>query len=254
MRPARRWPSAMALPLALDLSGFKDYALRSFLLDRLRVPETVASSSHAESAQKPEANFARAKWKAADRSRACKGPACRSLRRQPTNIASRIFIMTRPSRRWVRKRHCSAISRASVTSARSREACGTGFLPASRWATPLRPRLRGSKPARLPVSVHVRRGDYLNPGTAEVSRYSWASPITARLWPASKAVSRSERGAIRLFRRCRCGRASAEFRAEVASESRLRRPGAAVGGYGADGALPAPRDCQQLLQLVGRLA
>ncbi len=50
--------------LALDLSGFKDYALRSFLLDRLRVPETIASWSQAEPAQKPEANFARAKWKA----------------------------------------------------------------------------------------------------------------------------------------------------------------------------------------------
>ena len=51
------------VPLALDISGFRDYALRPFLLDRLLVPEAI-TAVQAEPAEKPEINFRRAKWKA----------------------------------------------------------------------------------------------------------------------------------------------------------------------------------------------
>ncbi len=73
------------VPLALDLSGFRNYARRSFLLDRLRVPEAVALPSQAEPTQKPEINFARAKWKAADRS-----PARESRPAEACAVAERI--------------------------------------------------------------------------------------------------------------------------------------------------------------------
>src|SRR3984885_10285921 len=50
------------VPLALDISGFRSYALRPFLLDRLLVPEAV-TSAQAEPAEKVEENFTRARWK-----------------------------------------------------------------------------------------------------------------------------------------------------------------------------------------------
>ncbi len=84
------------------------------------------------------------------------------------NIASRIFTTIRPSRRSVPEFRCSAISRASATSIRLQETCATGFLPANHWATPPRPHCKRIETSRLPVSVHVRRGDYLKPGTHEV--------------------------------------------------------------------------------------
>ena len=43
------------VPLALDISGFRDYALRPFLLDRLLVPEAI-TSVQAKPAEKPEIN------------------------------------------------------------------------------------------------------------------------------------------------------------------------------------------------------
>src|SRR5579864_3555413 len=48
--------------LALDLSGFRNYALRSFLLDRLRVPEAGAAIAAEASAAKPAHHFARSLW------------------------------------------------------------------------------------------------------------------------------------------------------------------------------------------------
>src|SRR5579872_6368077 len=50
------------VPLALDISGFRNYALRPFLLDRLLVPEAIAMPQ-TEPAQKPPADYERAKWK-----------------------------------------------------------------------------------------------------------------------------------------------------------------------------------------------
>jgi hypothetical protein len=47
------------VPLALDISGFRNYALRPFLLDRLRLPEAV-TAVRAEPAERPEINFTRA--------------------------------------------------------------------------------------------------------------------------------------------------------------------------------------------------
>ena len=47
--------------LALDLSGFRNYPLRSFLLDRLCVPE--ADLAIASEAGRPDGNFVRSRWK-----------------------------------------------------------------------------------------------------------------------------------------------------------------------------------------------
>jgi hypothetical protein len=44
--------------LALDLSGFRNYALRSFLLDRLCVPEAELAG-----AERPADHFVRSLWK-----------------------------------------------------------------------------------------------------------------------------------------------------------------------------------------------
>ena len=61
------------VPLALDISGFRDYALRPFLLDRLLVPEAMTSVRQAEPAEKPEEQFYARQMEGADRSPAREG-------------------------------------------------------------------------------------------------------------------------------------------------------------------------------------
>jgi hypothetical protein len=152
--------------LALDLSGFKDYTLRSFLLDQLRIPETIASSPHVEPAQKPEENFARAKWKAR---------------------IDRLLVKTgmpklTPSPNEYREPHfhydpafeALGPQMALFGYFQSERYFGTIAESLRGWLSPREPldsaassTLVQIEASRLPISVHVRRGDYLNPGTAE---------------------------------------------------------------------------------------
>ena len=154
------------VPLALDVSGFRNYALRPFLLDRLLVPEAV-TSVQAEPLQKPEENFARAKWKArVDRLLGRAGlpklasspgeyrephfhydPAFEALGPQATLFgyfqSERYFSSIAGSlREWLALRE--PLRGAAAVTLKRIEASG------------------------LPVSIHIRRGDYLRSGTHEV--------------------------------------------------------------------------------------
>src|SRR5579871_4450580 len=51
------------VPLALDISGFRNYALRPFLLDRLRVPEAASAIAAEARAAKPANHYARSLWR-----------------------------------------------------------------------------------------------------------------------------------------------------------------------------------------------
>ena len=152
--------------LCLDASGFRDYALRSFLLDRLLVPEAVASSVQAEAPQKVAANFVRAKWK---------GRLDRLLGRAGLPKLA-------PSPQEYREPH---FHYDPAFEALGPETSLFGYFQSERyfgsiagglreWFMPREPlggagadMLARIESSRLPISVHVRRGDYLNPGTAE---------------------------------------------------------------------------------------
>lgn len=152
--------------LALDLSGFRNYALRSFLLDRMCVPEAGLASAHRAGADKTANHFVRSLWKQRiDRVLGRAGlpklapstnnyrephfhfdPAFEALGPQTSLFgyfqSERYFVpIAKQLRDWFAPRDPLAEQAAGVLA-----------------------RIDGS---RLPVSVHVRRGDYLNPGTAE---------------------------------------------------------------------------------------
>ena len=152
--------------LALDLSGFENYSLRSFLLDRLLIPETIVSSPQARSAQKPEANFVRARWKA----------------RIDRLLVKAGMPKLTPSLNEYREPHFHYDPAFEVLGSQTTL---FGYFQSERYFSPIAESLRGwlspreplgstasatltqIESSRLPVSVHVRRGDYLNPGTAE---------------------------------------------------------------------------------------
>jgi hypothetical protein len=152
--------------LALDLSGFRNYALRSFLLDRLRVPEAGPALVAEAGAGKPANHYARSLWKQRiDRVLGRAGmpklapsadnyrepffhydPAFEALGAQTALFgyfqSERYFgAIAQPLRDW--------------------------FLPREPFAEAAAGMLARIERSALPVSVHVRRGDYLNPGTAE---------------------------------------------------------------------------------------
>jgi Glycosyl transferase family 11 len=154
------------VPLALDLSGFRNYALRSFLLDRLLVPEAVDSTTQAEPAEMPEANFLRAKWKGRiDRLLAKAGlpklaPSPNEYR-EPHFHYDPAFEVLGPQTAlfgyFQSERYFSSISDNLRDWFSPREPLGEAAAAA----------LAQIEEGRLPISVHVRRGDYLNPGTVE---------------------------------------------------------------------------------------
>jgi hypothetical protein len=152
--------------LALDLSGFRDYALRPFLLDRLRVPEAVASPEQADAIPKAAENFVRAKWKGRfDRLFGMAGLP--KLATSPQEYREPHFhydpafgaLGPRTSLFGYFQSECYFCS------------IGAGLRdwfalrePFGAAAEDVLDRIEHSP---LPISVHVRRGDYLNPGTAE---------------------------------------------------------------------------------------
>jgi hypothetical protein len=153
------------VPLALDISGFRNYALRPFLLDRLQVPEAIASSQ-AGSAEKPEANFARAKWKGrVDRLLGMAGlpklaPSPHEYR-EPHFHYDPAFESLGPQTAlfgyFQSEHYFSSIA----------ENVRAWFSPREPLGDAAADVLKQIEASRLPISVHVRRGDYLKPGTLE---------------------------------------------------------------------------------------
>ena len=154
------------VPLALDISGFRDYALRPFLLDRLLVPEAIASV-RAEPTEKPGINFTRAKWKARiDRMLGKAGlPKLASSPneyREPHFHYDPAFEALGPKISlfgyFQSERYFNSIAGNLRDWFSPREPLGDAAAAA----------LKRIEASRLPISVHVRRGDYLKPGTHEV--------------------------------------------------------------------------------------
>ena len=154
------------VPLALDVSGFRNDALRSFLLDRLRVPEAIVPVE-TESAGKPKENFAHAKWKGRiDRLLGKAGlPKLASSPneyREPhfhydpafETLGSKISLFGY----FQSERYFNSIAGNLRDWFSPREPLGATAAAA----------LQRIETSRLPISVHVRRGDYLKPGTHEV--------------------------------------------------------------------------------------
>jgi hypothetical protein len=154
------------VPLALDISGFRDYALRPFLLDRLLVPE-AAAAVQTEPSRKPETNFTRAKWKARidrllGKARLPKLASSPNEYREPhfhydpafETLGPRISLFGY----FQSERYFNSIAGDLRDWFSPREPLGAAAAAA----------LKRIEASRLPVSVHVRRGDYLKPGTQEV--------------------------------------------------------------------------------------
>jgi hypothetical protein len=154
------------VPLALDISGFRNYALRPFLLDRLLVPEAIASVQ-AEPAERREESFTRAKWKARidrllGKARLPKLASSPNEYREPHFHYDPAFEMLGPKVSlfgyFQSERYFNSIAESLRDWLSPREPLGEAAAVA----------LKRIETSRLPVSVHVRRGDYLKPGTHEV--------------------------------------------------------------------------------------
>jgi hypothetical protein len=154
------------VPLALDISGFRDYALRPFLLDRLLVPEAL-TAVQTEPSRKPEINFTRAKWKARiDRLLGKAGlPKLKSSPneyREPHFHYDPSFETLGPAISlfgyFQSERYFNSIA----------ESLRDWFSPSEPLGDVAAAALKRIEASRLPISVHVRRGDYLKPGTNEV--------------------------------------------------------------------------------------
>jgi hypothetical protein len=152
--------------LALDLSGFKNYPLRSFLLDQLRVPETDPTSISEVSAENAPHNFTRSLWKQRiDRILTRAGlpklaPSANHYREPHFHYDpafDRLGPQTSLFGYFQSERYFNSIAGALRDWLLPREPFGVAAAEV----------LRRIERSQLPVSVHVRRGDYLKPGTAE---------------------------------------------------------------------------------------
>jgi hypothetical protein len=153
------------VPLALDLSGFRDDKLRSFLLDHLLVPEAAVVAQRVDRSA-VDRNFVRAKWK-------------ERIDRLLGNAGLRKLPLSPNEYREPHFHYDPAFETLGP------QASLFGYFQSERYFHTIEDRLRhwfsprnplGAAAAaalarieasRLPISVHVRRGDYLNPGTAE---------------------------------------------------------------------------------------
>ncbi len=158
------------VPLALDISGFKAWDLRDtprpFLLGHLCVPEATASTK-LQPVQQPEKKFAHARWKA----------------RIDRMLGKAGLPKLAPSPNEYREPHFHYDPAFEALGPR---VSLFGYFQSERyfdsiagnlrhWLSPREPlgdaataALKRIEASRLPVSVHVRRGDYLKPGTHEV--------------------------------------------------------------------------------------
>ena len=123
------------VPLALDISGFRNSTDRSFLLDRLSIPEADRAFALEVGAEKvlPVDHFVLSLWKRRI-DRVLESAGLPKLVNPPISTVNRTFTMIQSLRRLVRRPLYSAIFRVSVISAQSINPCAAGFHPASRLA------------------------------------------------------------------------------------------------------------------------
>jgi Glycosyl transferase family 11 len=153
------------VPLALDLGGFRAYPTRTYLLDRLQIPEAAVRALPTQEQEGIAGHFARERWGArVDRLMAYAGLA-----------------LPRSSRNSYRERHFHFDPLFETLGPDARL---FGYFQSERYFCSIATRLRDyfaprepfPKPARMtaerilgskmPVSVHVRRGDYLQAATS----------------------------------------------------------------------------------------
>jgi hypothetical protein len=154
------------VPLALDLSGFRNYALRSFLLDRLSVPEADLARVLEANGEKTPRYFTRSLWRhRIDRVLARAGlpklAAHAGQYREPHFYYDPTFETLGPKTSlfgyFQSERYFSPIA----------EILRKHFSPREPLDANAAKMLRQIEHCPLSVSVHVRRGDYLKPATAE---------------------------------------------------------------------------------------
>jgi Glycosyl transferase family 11 len=154
------------VPLALDVSGFRNYALRPFLLDRLQVPEAHPEAASTALAAKASDRFSRSLWRQrVDRMLGFAGLPKLAMRsdeyREPHFHFDPTFETLGPQAAlfgyFQSERYFASIAERLRNWFAPREPLGAAAAAA----------LTRIERSRLPISVHVRRGDYLEPGTAE---------------------------------------------------------------------------------------
>lgn len=153
--------------LAFDLSGFRAYPERSFLLDRLQVPEAENEKSTPTGSKRATSHFFRARWRArVDRLIARAGlPALRSSSnayREPHFHFDPAFETLGPQTElfgyFQSERYFSSIA----------EKVRSSFEPLEPLGVAVRAAADNIAASALPVSIHVRRGDYVQAATAGV--------------------------------------------------------------------------------------
>lgn len=154
------------VPLALDVSGFRNYALRPFLLGRLQVPEVDMEAASGAPAVKATDHFPRSLWRQRmDRLLGLVGlpklAKTADAYREPHFHFDPAFETLGPQAAlfgyFQSERYFASIAERLRNWFAPREPLGGAAAAALA-------RIEGSQ---LPISVHVRRGDYLKPGTAE---------------------------------------------------------------------------------------
>ncbi len=155
------------VPLALDISGFRNSTDRSFLLDRLSIPEADRAFALEVGAEKPVNHFVLSLWK----------------RRIDRVLESAGLPKLVQSANQYREPHFHYDSEFETLGP---ETSLFGYFQSERYFRSINQPLRGWFSPREPlgiraaevltqiernelsVSMHVRRGDYLNPATAKV--------------------------------------------------------------------------------------
>jgi glycosyl transferase family 11 len=159
------------VPLALDVSGFRAIeprnTPRSFLLDRLRVPEAEQLRGSGERGDRPADRFVRSLWKQRiDRVLGLAGlprlASSTSDYREPHFHYDPAFERLGPATSlfgyFQSERYFGSIA----------ESLRDCFAPSEALGAHSAEMLGRIEASDLPVSVHVRRGDYLKPGTMAV--------------------------------------------------------------------------------------
>jgi hypothetical protein len=154
--------------LALDMGGFRDDKNRSFLLDKLNIPEAATDSFHSDAGQNGSAShFFWARWRQrADRILSIAGlpqlPAPANSYREPHFQFDRRFLTlgaeTSLFGYFQSELYFSSIAQAMPRFFEPRDPLGeVARIAAARIAA-----------SALPVSIHIRRGDYTQASTASV--------------------------------------------------------------------------------------